>query len=66
MWPYRLSPWRAALGRDPFALQHEMEGIQMSAQKIVAIVDRIAMTGVTAVLLAALPLSAVLFVAHSV
>lgn len=38
----------------------------MSAQKIVAIVDRIAMTGVTAVLLAALPLSAVMFVAHSV
>lgn len=38
----------------------------MSAQKIVAIVDRIAMTGVTAVLLAALPLAAVLFVSHSV
>lgn len=38
----------------------------MSAQKIVSIVDRIAMTAVNAALLLALPMSAVLFVSHSV
>lgn len=37
----------------------------MTFEKIVSTVDRIAMTGVTAILLAALPLSAVLFVSHS-
>ncbi len=37
----------------------------MTIEKIVATVDRIAMTGVTAALLAALPLAALLFVSHS-
>lgn len=37
----------------------------MTFERIVATIDKIAMTGVTAVLLAALPLSAVLFVSHS-
>lgn len=38
----------------------------MSAQKMTNIVDKIAMTLVNAALLAALPMSAVLFVAHSI
>ena len=38
----------------------------MSAEKIVSIVDSVAMTLVNAVLLAAVPLSAVLFVSHSI
>jgi len=37
----------------------------MSAQKITAVVDMIAMTAVNAALLLALPMSAVLFVSHS-
>ena len=38
----------------------------MSAQKMTNMVDRIAMTLVTAALLAALPISAVLFVTSSI
>lgn len=38
----------------------------MSAQKMTNLVDKIAMTLVNAALLAALPMSAVLFVAHSI
>ena len=38
----------------------------MSAQKITSIVDGIAMTLVNIALLAALPLSAIMFVSHSV
>lgn len=38
----------------------------MSAQKLTATVDRVAMTLVNAALLVALPLSAVLFVSHSI
>ena len=41
-----------------------MEGL-MSAQKLTNIVDKIAMTFVNVALLAALPMSAVLFVSHS-
>lgn len=38
----------------------------MSAEKIVSFVDKIAMTAVNAALLLALPMSAVLFVSHSI
>jgi len=51
--------------RSSFALHCTTENI-MSAQKMTNIVDRIAMTLVTAALLAALPISAVLFVANSI
>jgi hypothetical protein len=37
----------------------------MSAQKLTAIIDMIAMTAVNAALLLALPVSAVMFVSHS-
>jgi hypothetical protein len=39
---------------------------EMTAQKITAAVDRVAMTLVNAALLLALPMSAVLFVSHSI
>jgi len=38
----------------------------MSAQKLTATIDRVAMTLVNAALLLALPMSAVLFVTHSI
>ena len=38
----------------------------MSAQKLTAAIDRVAMTLVNAALLLALPMSAVLFVSHSI
>ena len=39
---------------------------EMSAQKLTAIVDQIALTVVNAALLLALPVSAVMFVSHSI
>jgi hypothetical protein len=38
----------------------------MSAQKITRMIDRVALTFVNAALLAALPMAAVVFVAHSI
>jgi hypothetical protein len=40
--------------------------LEMTAQKLTSIVDGVAMTLVNAALLLALPMSAVLFVSHSI
>ena len=52
-------------GKAPFVLHCTME-TDMFAQKMTNVIDRIAMTLVTAALLAALPISAVLFVTSSI
>lgn len=62
-WTGRNGP-PAGWGKAPFVLHCTME-TDMSAQKMTNLVDRVAMTLVNAALLAALPISAVLFVTSS-
>lgn len=62
-WTGRNGP-PAGRGEAPFVLHCTME-TDMSAQKMTNLVDRVAMTLVNAALLAALPISAVLFVTSS-
>ncbi len=57
---------RDRVGKGPHSRCTAQRRQNMSAQKMTNIVDRIAMTLVTAGLLAALPISAVLFVTSSI
>lgn len=50
----------------PFVLHCNIKEGLMSAQKITRMIDRVALTFVNAALLAALPMAAVVFVAHSI